>query len=671
MTAEPKVYSYIRFSTPDQAMGDSERRQWDAAQRCAEKQGMLLDDALRIVDRGVSGFHGDNRKRGALGQFLQRVENGDVAPGSILLVENIDRLTREGAVTAIRKIIGCLWDHGIILQTLSPDISYPPESEKEDKCILMFLYLQLAQEGSKRKSDLQKANWEQKRKLARKGILMTGRAPAWLDKKGNGFETIEEAAEAVRRIFDLRLQGMGTRKIAIKLNSEGAWTAPKSPKRRSEGWRHSYINKILRSRAVIGEFQPHTKQGGKRRPIEEPIPNYYPRIVDPGVFHSVQMMLKENKGKGGRTGKGGNLFTHLVKCAYCGAAMHLIDKGSPPKGSKYLVCDYGRRAVRYENEPRDLRCKRRSIRYDEVEKTVIDNCLGLRPEEVLPNPAEEEKHCQRLRKELRGIEAQQADIEEQLKHVRVHLGRSSPPEFSQMCIERQSELLADKAKFERRQRAKEQELLKVESGLKSFEKWHEGLKDLREALADSNNPELRKRLNIHLKQLIDKIEVFSVGLAEPWVGDPATSEQENAPAGRREARRPASAKSENPVTHDVAGDETAGSQKSTHEVVLPEEKHELADYICEIVAEVAPHELRSEWFNDFFHWVTERRMAKGGRFLRIHFKTGTRRDVVPKGSLAFGRQLEVNEDGKVGWRIIQPDIDRLRQEFLRKRKKRR
>ena len=96
------------------------------------------------------------------------------------------------------------------------------------------------------------------------------------------------------------------------------------------------------------------------------------------------------------------------------------------------------------------------------------------------------------------------------------------------------------------------------------------------------------------------------------------------------------------------------------------EDDEVADYIQEVVAEVAPEKLKDKEFWAFVRHVTERRMSKEARFLRIHFKSGARRDVVPEGSIASGRGLEVDEDGQVGWRIVRPDIEKLRQEFLSK-----
>ena len=129
----------------------------------------------------------------------------------------------------------------------------------------------------------------------------------------------------------------------------------------------------------------------RRERTGEAIPGYFPSVIDPGVFHAVQERLKANKGKGGETGKVRNLLTYLVHCAYCGGSMVVINKGPRPKGGVYLVCDNARRGVECKMHPAP------SICYDEIERAVIDNCLGLQPEQILPHPDEQAAEIQALR----------------------------------------------------------------------------------------------------------------------------------------------------------------------------------------------------------------------------------------------------------------------------------
>jgi hypothetical protein len=54
-----------------------------------------LDTELTFEDLGKSAYRGANVMDGALGQFIEAVDSGQVKKGSYLLVENLDRLSRD------------------------------------------------------------------------------------------------------------------------------------------------------------------------------------------------------------------------------------------------------------------------------------------------------------------------------------------------------------------------------------------------------------------------------------------------------------------------------------------------------------------------------------------------------------------------------------------------
>jgi DNA invertase Pin-like site-specific DNA recombinase len=93
-TKTPRAYSYVRFSTPEQAKGHSRDRQTERAKAWAEKRGVTLDAELSFEDHGVSGFTGANVEAGKLGHFLECVRTGAVPRGSWLIVESLGRQTR-------------------------------------------------------------------------------------------------------------------------------------------------------------------------------------------------------------------------------------------------------------------------------------------------------------------------------------------------------------------------------------------------------------------------------------------------------------------------------------------------------------------------------------------------------------------------------------------------
>src|SRR5215813_6027456 len=123
----PKAYSYLRFSTPEQLKGDSYRRQTQMAADYARKHSLQLDQSLTFEDLGVSAFRSKNAKTGALRAFLDAVEAGVIPKGSHLLVESMDRISRDEIVAAqglFLSIIGA----GITLVTLIDNRQFSRES---------------------------------------------------------------------------------------------------------------------------------------------------------------------------------------------------------------------------------------------------------------------------------------------------------------------------------------------------------------------------------------------------------------------------------------------------------------------------------------------------------------------------------------------------------------
>src|SRR5262245_27420116 len=94
----PDAFSYLRFSSPKQAQVDSirdqdqNRKAWLAA-----SSELMLDTDLVMTDAGRSAFRRKDFATYALGQFVANIKAGRVKPGSYLLVENLDRLSRENA----------------------------------------------------------------------------------------------------------------------------------------------------------------------------------------------------------------------------------------------------------------------------------------------------------------------------------------------------------------------------------------------------------------------------------------------------------------------------------------------------------------------------------------------------------------------------------------------
>ena len=335
-----KAYSYLRFSTPEQMQGDSFRRQSSLAEDYARKHGLELDESLTFQDLGVSAFRGKNAEAGRLGDFLEAVRSELVPHGSFLLVESLDRISRQAARKALR-VLESIVDEGVVVVTLNDGRAYDAESLDDDPMSLMIALLTFirANEESAMKARRLKAAWVGKRLKAADKPL-TARAPAWLrlDKGAREFVVIEDRAEVVRRIFKLTLEGYGQNRIAETLNKEGVPCFGDAAY-----WHRSYVLKLLINPAVVGTFVPHTLEyvDGKRvRKPQEPVPNYFPAIVDEDTYQRIQAIKIDTKapvvrGKAELT----NLLAGLAKCPCCGGSMTRVMKGSGPKaGRPKLVC---------------------------------------------------------------------------------------------------------------------------------------------------------------------------------------------------------------------------------------------------------------------------------------------------------------------------------------------
>jgi DNA invertase Pin-like site-specific DNA recombinase len=103
MEKNASVYSYLRFSDARQSAGSSADRQAQYAARWAKERRLPLDESLSLRDEGLSAHHQRHVKQGALGTFLKAVDEGRIAPGSVLVVEGLDRLSRAEPIQARRS----------------------------------------------------------------------------------------------------------------------------------------------------------------------------------------------------------------------------------------------------------------------------------------------------------------------------------------------------------------------------------------------------------------------------------------------------------------------------------------------------------------------------------------------------------------------------------------
>lgn len=160
------AYSYLRFSTPQQSKSDSVRRQLELSQKYADTNNLTLDSTLQLSDFGVSTVKSDNEATGKLGLFISAIETGEVKPGSYLLIESLDRLSR-AEIISIHNIFTQILSKDITIVTMFDNRVYTRESINDIvNLIYSLLLMSSAHEESLKKSKRIKAALENKREMA-------------------------------------------------------------------------------------------------------------------------------------------------------------------------------------------------------------------------------------------------------------------------------------------------------------------------------------------------------------------------------------------------------------------------------------------------------------------------------------------------------------------------
>lgn len=402
-----KAYSYLRFSTPEQMRGDSFRRQTALAERYAATNHLDLDTELRFNDAGVSAFRGLNLgPDGQLGHFVVALEQGVVPQGSYLLVESLDRISRESPRVALRALERVV-DAGAVVVTLIDGRKYDKETLDTDHTALLtsiIIFMRSHEESAVKASRL-KAAWAEKRsKAVTRRAPMTRSCPAWLelDAVAGEYREIPERVEVVQRIFQMTLAGAGQHSIAQALNREGV-----APFKQGLHWHRSYVAKLLDSPAVEGTFIPHlqTYEAGKKvRQALEPIKDYFPRIIAAEVIENLRLLrATSSQPRRGRHAAQplNNIFGGLCRCANCGASITMTNKGG---GWLYYVCSRAKAGAG---------CAYRTLRYKAIEQCFFEewkNILGAMPQPSRSNKAGVIESIETLQEHLDWIAASTANI---------------------------------------------------------------------------------------------------------------------------------------------------------------------------------------------------------------------------------------------------------------------
>lgn len=329
-----------------------------------ELRGWTLDEEVSL-DAATSAYRGNNLTHGALGRFLKAVETKRIETPCVLVVEALDRLTRT-RVRDARGLFEGLLAKQVRICTAHNNKLYD-ESSLDNPIDLMLsifelnaAYLYAAQLGSRVSSA-----WTKKKELAKTGKLLTRRLPSWIkyDEESKSLNLIENKVKILKRIYQEYLGGRGLRLISLGLNKDAipnfsTW---------GKGWSTTPIRRLLKSRSVIGDYQP-CKYLGKNKRVEEgnPIEGYYPPAITKELFYKVQERLKARNSVRGARKHCFNLFSGLLKCKYCGSSMILKVGGNQKNKKRQLYI-----RVVCSKAWKGNGCKYLTFKYNELERGLI------------------------------------------------------------------------------------------------------------------------------------------------------------------------------------------------------------------------------------------------------------------------------------------------------------
>jgi DNA invertase Pin-like site-specific DNA recombinase len=506
----PVAYSYVRFSSYEQRKGNSLRRQTQKTAEWCERNGITLDTSLSLRDLGVSAFKGRHRTddKHALAQFLKLVNQGRVPAGSYLVIENLDRLTREDERKALRLWMDIL-DAGINIVQLKPETIF--RHEKSDMMDVMRAIIELSRGHSESviKSERVGDAWEEKKKDARaNGTPLTRRLPAWCELRDGKVVLVPERATVVRRIYTLAIAGYGTALIVKRLIAEKVppfgdreeyqddegqtrFRAVAGRPYGSGRWTRAFVAQVLTDRRAAGEFQPRKLD---RSPDGPPLAGYLPRVVSEEEWQQARGAAALKRKAPGRRGHHINLFAHVLKNALTGSTYHAV-----------LHTDGHKGRARPSAPVRTLQCldgsegrgRVATFAYEPFEQAVLGLLREIDVREVLGDDDGPD--------EVRGLAAELAAVESRLGKLEAELAGGEGEEVAP--------LVRALRQLEARRKDAAARLVEAERRAASplSSAWGEAL-GLIEALDAAHDPEeARMSLRGVLRRVIADMRVVVVG----------------------------------------------------------------------------------------------------------------------------------------------------------------
>ena len=338
------AFLYERLSRDDNLEGESYSigNQKKLLTKVAKENGYT--NLVHFMDDGISGVTMD---RPGFVDMIHQLEEGRAAA---VFVKDLSRLGRN-YIEVGRLTEEFFPEHDIRLVAVSDNID-TAEGENEMAPIRNLFNEWYARDISKKRriSNKIKGNAGEPMGQSPYGYMKDPDNPKrWI--------VDDEAAQVVKRIYSMTLDGLGTEQIAAQLEKDGtltprAYWLQKGVKRPGKGkqlpptrWNSSTVTKILSLQEYCGDilnFKTYSKSYKNKKRIDNDRENWvvfkdvHEPIIDRAVWEQVQQ--KRGTRRRRRTNDGEkNMFSGLLVCADCGNNLHYhFNQGNPE--IKYFNC---------------------------------------------------------------------------------------------------------------------------------------------------------------------------------------------------------------------------------------------------------------------------------------------------------------------------------------------
>ena len=338
------AFLYERLSRDDNMDGESYSigNQKKLLIKVAKEKGYT--NLVHFFDDGISGVTMD---RPGFADMIQQLEQGKAAA---VFVKDLSRLGRN-YIEVGRLTEEFFPNHDIRLVAVSDNID-TDEGENELAPIRNLFNEWYARDISKKRriSNKIKGNAGEPMGQPPYGYIKDPENPKrWI--------VDEEAAQVVRRIYRMTLEGIGTEQIAAKLEEDGVLTPraywhSKGINRPGKvkdlpptHWNSSSVIKMLSVQEYCGDilnFKTYSKSYKNKKRLENDRENWaifkdvHEPIIERAVFEQVQQKRGKMRKRQAKDGER-SMFSGLLVCADCGSNLHFhFNQGNPE--IKYFNC---------------------------------------------------------------------------------------------------------------------------------------------------------------------------------------------------------------------------------------------------------------------------------------------------------------------------------------------